>query len=116
VDGWGQTEAGVICFASFSIDKAYKQRPFMIRPFFGMDFVLLDENGAEQEKFNSRGALCIKKPWPAMARTVYGDHERYIQAYLKPYKGYYFTGDAASTDEFGFFRMNGRLDDVIKVR
>jgi acetyl-CoA synthetase len=57
--------------------------------------------------------LCIKKPWPSVARTVYGDHDRYLSVYTKPYPGYYFTGDGARRDADGFYWITGRVDDVI---
>ena len=68
------------------------------------------------ENKSSEGVLCIRKPWPSMARTIYGDHDRYLQTYMKPYPGYYFTGDGASVDADGHFQITGRIDDVMNVR
>lgn len=65
--------------------------------------------------YNGEGILCIKNPWPSMARTIYGDHKRFIDTYLKPFPGYYFTGDGALTDSDGHFQITGRVDDVINV-
>ena len=61
------------------------------------------------------GALCIKRPWPSMARTVYGDHDRYMNVYLKPFPGYYFTGDGCRRDEDGYYWITGRIDDVLST-
>jgi acetyl-CoA synthetase len=61
------------------------------------------------------GNLCIKTPWPGLARTIYGDHERFIQTYFSTYKGYYFTGDGARREADGYYRLTGRVDDVINV-
>lgn len=72
----------------------------------------LDSKNAEEVE----GVLCIRYPWPGMARTIYGDHDRFLLTYLKPYKGYYFTGDGAHTDKNGYFQITGRVDDVINVR
>jgi acetyl-CoA synthetase len=67
------------------------------------------------EQKSSQGVLCIQKTWPGMARTIYGDHERFINTYLRPYPGYYFSGDGALTDDEGYFQITGRVDDVINV-
>ena len=64
---------------------------------------------------NSKGMLCIKQPWPGMARTIYGNHERFLETYMKPFPGYYFTGDGAIRDEDGHFQITGRVDDVMNV-
>ena len=65
---------------------------------------------------DSNGILCIKSPWPSMARTIYGDHKRFVETYLKPFPGFYFTGDGALTNKDGHFQITGRVDDVINVR
>jgi len=84
-------------------------------PFFGIDPVILDDTG-EQTKFpDQEGVLCIRKPWPGMARTVYGDHERYIHPYFSRVLDMYFTGDAARQDEDGYYWIMGRVDDVINI-
>lgn len=75
----------------------------------------MDDKGKEQEDKNSKGILCIKKPWPGMARSINGDHERYLDTYMKPFPGYYFTGDGALRDEQGHFQITGRVDDVMNV-
>ncbi|RNA35683.1 acetyl-coenzyme A synthetase 2- mitochondrial [Brachionus plicatilis] len=86
-----------------------------MRPFFGIQLALMDEAGKEIELKNNRGILCIKKPWPSMAMTVYGDHERFLQTYLEPYRGYFFTGDSALADQDAHLRITGRVDDVMNV-
>lgn len=75
----------------------------------------MDEKGNEQGDKNSKGILCIKKPWPGMARSINGDHQRYLDTYMKPFPGYYFTGDGALRDEDGHFQITGRVDDVMNV-
>jgi acetyl-CoA synthetase len=72
--------------------------------------------GEELAPNDSQGILCIRQPWPGMARTIYGDHKRFLDTYMKPFPGHYFTGDGAQTDENGFFQITGRVDDVINVR
>lgn len=76
----------------------------------------LINKGKPLEPTNSRGVLCIRKPWPSMARTIYGDHKRYLETYVKPFAGYYFTGDGAQADHDGHLQIVGRVDDVINVR
>lgn len=86
------------------------------RPFYGIDPVILDpQSGTEIEGNDVQGVLAIKQPWPGMARTCLGDHERYNAVYLQPYPGYYFTGDAAMRDKDGFYFITGRVDDVLNV-
>ena len=82
---------------------------------FGMQPVLLDDKGNEIQGMDKSGALCLKTPWPGIARTVYGDHERYKQTYFTTYPGYYFTGDGAHRDTKGYYQITGRVDDVINV-
>jgi acetyl-CoA synthetase len=77
--------------------------------------VLLDEKGHEIEGNGVEGVLCVKFPWPGMARTVYGDAERYFHTYFSAYKGYYFTGDGCKRNDDGYYRITGRVDDVINV-
>ncbi|KAJ4130290.1 acetyl-coenzyme A synthetase 2 [Fusarium equiseti] len=85
-------------------------------PFFGIDAVLIDPvSGVELHGNGVEGVLAFKSSWPSMARTVYGDHQRFEETYLKVYPGYYFTGDGAARDEDGFFWIRGRVDDVINV-
>jgi acetyl-CoA synthetase len=75
----------------------------------------MDEDGNEIAGNDVQGNLCIKHPWPAIARTIWGDHDRYLQTYMSAYKGYYFTGDGCKRDENGFYRITGRVDDVLNV-
>lgn len=84
-------------------------------PFFGIDPVILDDTGEEAMYPNQEGVLCIRKPWPGMARTIYGDHERFIDQYFCQIPGMYFTADGAVKDEDGYYRILGRIDDVINV-
>ena len=77
--------------------------------------VLVDENGTEIEGNNVTGNLCIKQPWPGIIRTTYGDHERCRTTYFATYPGLYFTGDGALRDENGYYRITGRVDDVLNV-
>ena len=82
----------------------------------GMNPVLMDEKGVEvQGEKDIAGALCLKTPWPGMARTVYGSHKRYLETYFSAYPGYYFTGDGARRDENGYWQITGRVDDVINI-
>jgi acetyl-CoA synthetase len=85
-------------------------------PTYGIDAVVLDPvNGHVLEGTNVEGVMAIRQPWPGMARTCLGDHERFMTIYLKPYKGYYFTGDSVLKDEDGFHFITGRVDDVLNV-
>ncbi|KAF1785068.1 Acetyl-coenzyme A synthetase, N-terminal domain [Phytophthora cactorum] len=83
------------------------------KPFFGIDFVVTDEQGNEIKGNDIEGQLCIRKPWPGMARTVYGDHNRYLQVYMSTHKGLYFTGDGCRRDKDGYYFITGRIDDVL---
>jgi acetyl-CoA synthetase len=83
-------------------------------PYYGIEFAVLDPtSGRELEGNNVEGVLAIKNPWPGMAATVYGDHDRFLNTYLKPYPGYYFTGDSCRRDVDGSYFITGRVDDVI---
>lgn len=85
-------------------------------PMFGIDPVVLDPlNGHEVEGGNVKGVMGIRQPWPGMARTCLGDHDRYMTIYFKPYKGYYFTGDSVYRDQDGYHFIMGRVDDVLNV-
>ncbi|KAF3911384.1 hypothetical protein ABW20_dc0101754 [Dactylellina cionopaga] len=85
-------------------------------PFFGIKPVILDPvNGQELKGNDVEGVLAIEKPWPSMARTVWGSHSRYMDTYLNVYKGYYFTGDGAGRDHDGYYWIRGRVDDVVNV-
>ena len=114
VDTWWQTETGGILISS--IPKVILEKPtFATKPFVGVQPVLLDDNGVELHKPNVVGKLCIKYPWPSIARTIWGNHQRYIDTYFSAFKNMYFTGDGAFKDEEGNFRITGRVDDVIIV-
>jgi acetyl-CoA synthetase len=79
-------------------------------PYFGIQFSLVDPaTGLEVTEMEGEGVLCINKPWPSIARTVYGDHDRFLNVYLRPYKGKYFTGDGAKRDKDGFYWITGNL-------
>ncbi|KAJ1652777.1 acetyl-coenzyme A synthetase 2, partial [Coemansia sp. RSA 25] len=85
-------------------------------PFFGIELAILDPTtGVELEGNDVSGVLAIKRSWPSMARTIAGDHRRFLETYLSPYPGYYFAGDGASRDADGYYWIRGRVDDVINV-
>ncbi|XP_028676851.1 acetyl-coenzyme A synthetase 2-like, mitochondrial [Erpetoichthys calabaricus] len=116
VDTWWQTETGGICISPRPSEEEAEIIPCMaMRPFFGIDPVLMDDRGNLVMGNNVSGALCISQPWPGMARTIYGDHERFIDAYFKPFPGYYFTGDGAYRSNEGYYQITGRMDDVINI-
>jgi len=113
VDTWWQTETGG--FMITPIPGAMPMKPGSAsHPFFGVDAVVLREDGTEAEA-NEGGHLCIRKPCPGFMRTVFGDPERFKKTYLMNYPGFYFTGDGARRDEDGYFWLMGRVDDVINV-
>lgn len=114
VDTWWQTETGGIMISALAGVTSSKPA-FATLPLPGIQALLVDANGEEIEGNEVEGNLCIKYPWPGMARTVYGDHERFVQTYFSTYKGYYFTGDGARRDADGDYRITGRVDDVINV-
>ncbi|NWS30076.1 ACS2L synthetase, partial [Polioptila caerulea] len=116
VDTWWQTETGGICIAPRPSEERAEIIPAMaMRPFFGIVPVLMDENGEVIEGNDVSGALCIAQPWPGMARTIHGDHQRFIDAYFKAYPGYYFTGDGAYRSQKGYYQITGRMDDIINI-
>lgn len=88
---------------------------FATLPLPGIFPMLMDENGKEIKGNGVSGNLCIKYPWPGIARTVWGDHERYLKTYMSSYKGFYFTGDGCRRDPEGYYRITGRVDDVLNV-
>ena len=113
VDTWWQTETGGILITP--LPGATDLKPgSATRPFFGIVPALLDADGKELEGATS-GNLVITRSWPGQMRTVYGDHERFVQTYFSTYPGYYMTGDGARRDEDGYFWITGRVDDVINV-
>ncbi|MFM2267704.1 MAG: acetate--CoA ligase [Bacteroidota bacterium] len=114
VDTWWQTETGGIMISP--IPNVTKQKPTMATlPLPGVQPCLLTPEGKEIEGNNVEGLLCIKYPWPGIIRTTYGDHERARAVYFGAFPGYYFTGDGARRDEDGYYRIIGRVDDVINV-
>ena len=114
VDTWWQTETGGIMITSLA--NVTKDKPtFATKPMMGIQPVLFDENAKEFDNNNQNGILGIKFPWPSIARTIYGDHERYKNVYFSAYPGYYFPGDGAFRDEDGNYRITGRVDDVVIV-
>ncbi|CAJ0841094.1 18949_t:CDS:10 [Entrophospora sp. SA101] len=115
VDTYWQTETGSIIITPLPGCTPTKPGSATF-PFFGIEPAILDpENGKELKGNCVEGVLAIKKPWPSMARTVYKNHNRYLDVYLKPYKGYYFTGDGVGVDKDGYLWIRGRVDDVINV-
>lgn len=116
VDTWWQTETGAIMISP--IAGITPTRPaFATLPLPGVQPALMDENGKEIRNFHEKaeGRLAIKFPWPSIARTIYGDHERYKQVYFSAYENMYFTGDGAYRDVTGNYRITGRVDDVVIV-
>ena len=114
VDTWWQTETGGIMITP--IPFATPTIPtYATLPFPGIQPAIMDENGQEIKGNQVDGRLCIKFPWPSMARTIWGDHERYRDTYFSAFKNMYFTGDGALRDEVGYYRITGRVDDVIIV-
>ncbi len=114
IDTWWQTETGGIMISP--IPYATPTKPtYATLPFPGIQPALMDESGKEIKGNQVDGRLCIKFPWPSMARTIWGNHERYRDTYFMAYKNMYFTGDGALRDEVGYYRITGRVDDVIIV-
>ncbi|NQV41128.1 MAG: acetate--CoA ligase [Candidatus Marinimicrobia bacterium] len=114
VDTWWQTETGGILITPLPGITPLKPGSATI-PFFGVQPVLLTEDGKEIEGNNTSGLLAMKAAWPGMMRTLYGDHDRFKQAYFSMYPGYYFSGDGARRDEDGDYWITGRVDDVLNV-
>jgi acetyl-CoA synthetase len=113
VDTWWQTETGGILITP--LPGAIAQKPgSATKPFFGVQPVLVDNDGNRLEGV-AEGNLCIADSWPGQMRTVYGDHQRFIDTYFKTFPGKYFTGDGARRDEDGYYWITGRVDDVINV-
>tara|TARA_B100001964_G_scaffold78800_1_gene89113 strand:- start:211 stop:1743 length:1533 start_codon:yes stop_codon:yes gene_type:complete len=114
VDTWWQTETGGILITP--LPGATPTKPGSATfPFFGIEPVLLTEEGQEIQGNNVSGLLAIKTSWPGQMRTIYGDQERFIETYFKQFPGYYFTGDGAKRDEDGYYWITGRVDDVLNV-
>ena len=114
VDTWWQTETGGIMISPIPFATPTKPT-YATLPFIGIQPVLMDENKQIIKGNQVDGKLCIKFPWPAMARTIWGDHERYRNTYFSTFENHYFTGDGALRDEVGYYRITGRVDDVIIV-
>jgi acetyl-CoA synthetase len=114
VDTWWQTETGGIMISPIAYVTPTKPS-FATLPLPGIQPVLVDENGQEIQGNGVNGNLCIKFPWPGMLRTTYGDHERCRLTYFSTYENLYFTGDGCLRDEDGYYRITGRVDDVINV-
>ncbi|MDC1197339.1 acetate--CoA ligase [Algibacter sp.] len=114
VDTWWQTETGGIMITPIPFVTPTKPT-YATLPFIGIQPALMDENGKELKGNQVEGRLCIKFPWPSIARTIWGNHQRYKDTYFSAYKNKYFTGDGALRDEVGYYRITGRVDDVIIV-
>jgi len=113
VDTWWQTETGGFMITPFP--GAHTLKPGSAsRPFFGVDAVVLRDDGSECDA-NEGGKLCVRKPWPGMMRTMWGDHDRFIDTYFTMYADLYFTADGCRVDEDGDFWLMGRIDDVVNV-
>ncbi|XP_019407249.1 PREDICTED: acetyl-coenzyme A synthetase 2-like, mitochondrial isoform X2 [Crocodylus porosus] len=116
VDTWWQTETGGICISPRPSDPGDEIRPGLaMRPFFGISPCLLDDKGNVLTENDVSGALCISQAWPGMARTIYNDHKRFLETYLTPYPGFFFTGDGVYRTSEGYYQLTGRLDDVINI-
>jgi acetyl-CoA synthetase len=115
VDTYWQSETGGILVSSLPGATPMKPGSATL-PFFGIDLRILDPFTSlpvSSDSGEKSGVLAIAKPWPGMARTVYGDHKRFLSTYFEPFKGYYFTGDGATIDSDGYVWIKGRVDDVI---
>ncbi|XP_064368394.1 acetyl-coenzyme A synthetase 2-like, mitochondrial isoform X3 [Dromaius novaehollandiae] len=116
VDTWWQTETGGICISPRPSNPGDEILPGMaMRPFFGISPCLLDDKGNVLLENNISGALCISQAWPGMARTIYNDHKRFLETYLTPYPGFFFTGDGVYRTSEGYYQLTGRLDDIINI-
>jgi len=113
VDTWWQTETGGILITPLPGVTALKPGSATL-PFFGARPAILDSNGQVLHGV-AEGVLVFSHPWPGQARTIYGDHQRFIDTYFKTYSGYYFTGDGARRDGDGYYWITGRVDDVLNV-
>lgn len=114
IDTWWQTETGGIMISP--IPYVTPTTPtYATLPFIGIQPALMDDEGNEIKGNRVSGRLCIKFPWPSIARTIWGDHDRYRDTYFSTFKGMYFSGDGALRDAVGYYRITGRVDDVIIV-
>lgn len=114
VDTWWQTETGSIMISPLAFITPTKPT-YATLPLPGIQTVLMDEKNNEIEGNQVMGSLCVKFPWPSIARTIWGNHQRFIETYFSDYPGMYFTGDNALRDEVGYYRITGRADDVVIV-
>lgn len=114
VDTWWQTETGGIMISPLAGITPLKPA-YATLPLPGVQPMLVDENGKEIIGNGVNGNLCIKYPWPSIIRTTYGDHERCKSTYFSTYPGLYFTGDGCMRDEDGYYRITGRVDDVMNI-
>ncbi len=114
VDTWWQTETGGHMITSLPGAIATKPGSASF-PFFGVQPVVLSPEGRLQEQTKAEGVLAIKDSWPGQARTIWGDHARFVSTYFETYKGYYFSGDGCRRDEDGYYWITGRVDDVLNV-
>ena len=114
VDTWWQTETGGILISPFPGATPTKPGSATL-PFFGVRPVLMTEDGNEIKGNNVNGLLALKTSWPGQMRTIYGDHERFIDVYFSQFPGYYFTGDGAKRDKDGYYWITGRVDDVLNI-
>ncbi|WP_369765099.1 acetate--CoA ligase [Flavobacterium sp. WC2429] len=114
VDTWWQTETGGIMISPLAFVTPTKPT-YATLPLPGIQPVLMDDKRNEIEGNQVVGSLCIKFPWPGIARTIWGNHQRYIDTYFSEYPGNFFTGDGALRDEVGYYRITGRVDDVVIV-
>ncbi|MEN9433106.1 MAG: hypothetical protein RLZZ422_695 [Pseudomonadota bacterium] len=114
VDTWWQTETGAHMLTPLPGATPLKPGSATF-PFFGVQPLLVDDKGVEVLGNGVEGNLCIRAPWPSMARTLYKNHDRFVEAYFSMYPGYYFTGDGARRDEDGYYWITGRVDDVLNV-
>jgi acetyl-CoA synthetase len=114
VDTWWQTETGGILITPLPGATPAKPGAATL-PFFGVRPVIVDDSGKELEGNDVRGLLCLAQAWPGMARTIQGDHERYVQTYFARFPGLYLTGDGCWRDKDGYYWITGRVDDVLNV-
>ena len=114
VDTWWQTETGGILISPIAFVTPTKPT-YASLPLPGIQPILMDDKHNEITENQVSGSLCIKFPWPSIARTIWGDHQRYKDTYFSIYPGIYFTGDGALRDEVGYYRITGRVDDVVIV-
>ncbi|MBJ7577080.1 acetate--CoA ligase [Devosia sp. MC532] len=114
VDAWWQTETGGHMIAPFPGATPTKPGSATV-PFYGVQPVVLSPEGKLQDQTKGEGVLAIKDSWPGQARTIWGDHGRFVSTYFETYKGYYFTGDGCRRDEDGYYWITGRVDDVLNV-